>query len=94
MTIKRIIWLRKYQEKIIKKHRVHPDEVVETFNDEPRFLFVEAGDEAGENLYLALGKTNGGRYLSVFFIYKRNNDVLPISARNMTIQERRRYAKK
>ncbi len=49
------------------------------------------GNVAGENVYLALGKTSAGRYLSVFYILKKNNEVLPISARDMDNKERRKY---
>jgi uncharacterized DUF497 family protein len=49
------------------------------------------GDVKGENVYLALGNTRAGRYLSVFFILKKNNEVLPISARDMDDKERSKY---
>jgi predicted nucleotidyltransferase len=52
---------------------------------------IAKGDVKGEDVYLALGRSRAGRYLSVFFILKRNRDVLPISARNMDSKERRRY---
>lgn len=48
----------------------------------------------GEHLYLALGITDSGRYLSVYFVYKKNKKALIVTARNMTVKERRRYAKK
>ena len=48
----------------------------------------------GENVYSALGRTSGGRYLAVFFVYKVNKSALIISARSMTIKERKRYEKK
>jgi uncharacterized DUF497 family protein len=44
-------------------------------------------------MYAALGQTNAGRYLKVFFIYKRNKDALVITAFNMDRKERRQYAK-
>jgi len=56
--------------------------------------FVEKGDVAGENVYLALGQTESGRYLSVFFIYKKNKEALVLSARDMARKERRYYAKR
>lgn len=56
--------------------------------------FVEKGDVSEEDVYLALGQTESGRYLSVFFIYKKNKDALVISARDMAKKERRRYAQK
>jgi uncharacterized DUF497 family protein len=41
-----------------------------------------------------LGQTDGGRYLSVFFIHKPGNLALVISARDMDAAERRRYGRK
>jgi len=49
---------------------------------------------AGEDVYLALGQTDSGRYLAVFYILKKNRNVLPISARDMDDKERRRYERK
>lgn len=55
---------------------------------------MEKGRVKGEDLYSALGRTDGGRYLSVFFILKENKQALVITARDMKESERRRYAKK
>jgi len=41
-----------------------------------------------------LGKTEEGRYLSIFFIKKLGNKALIITARDMNQRERRRYEKK
>jgi uncharacterized DUF497 family protein len=49
---------------------------------------------AGENLYRALGQTDGGRYLAVFFIHKGRGGALVISARDASLKERRSYGKK
>ena len=38
-----------------------------------------------------LVKLNEGRYLIVFFVYKRNGRALIISARDMTKSERRKF---
>jgi len=54
---------------------------------------IAKGDVQSEDVYLALGKTSAGRYLSVFFILKKNRRVLPISARDMDNKERREYVK-
>ncbi len=40
---------------------------------------------------LQWGQTEGGRYLIVFFVYKRDKSALILSAREMTQGERRRY---
>jgi len=41
-----------------------------------------------------MGKTDSGRYLIVFFILKRDQRALIISAREMNLQERRHYEKR
>jgi len=48
----------------------------------------------GESVYWALGQTDSGRYLTIFFIHKRGGKALPISARDMNAEERKRYEKK
>lgn len=64
------------------------------FNNISMFRFLEKGKIKGEHLYLALGQTDSGRYLSVFFILKKDKRALRVSARDMSEQERRRYAKR
>ena len=82
------------QEKLEVKHHVSPREVFEVFYGDPRIFFDEKGDVAGEDVYAALGQTWAGRYLLVFFIYKKNQVALVTSAREMTAKEKRRYGKK
>jgi len=81
-------------EKLAWKHRVLPHEVEEVLSGQCRIFKRESGDVEGEDLYNALGKTEGGRYLSVFFIKKLKNKVLIITARDMNSRERGRYEKK
>jgi uncharacterized DUF497 family protein len=45
-------------------------------------------------LNLALGTTDSGRYLTVYFLYKKNKEALIVTARDMTEKERKKYAKK
>ena len=94
MKISGIIWLREIVEKIIVKHRVTQDEVREVLRNSSHFRFVEKGHRQGENLYSAVGQTDGGRYLIVFFVRKKTQQVLIISARDMRRSERRNYEKK
>jgi uncharacterized protein len=89
-----LIWLEEIVEKLDRKHRLSVEEVTQVFLHQPRFLFKERGRVEGEHLYNALGRTDGGRYLSVFFIYKKDGNALIITARDMTEKERRFYAKK
>jgi len=93
MNIDDFIWLPIIVDKLESKHGVLPDEVEELFFNRPRFRFVETGIRTGEDVYSASGRTNGGRYLIVFFIRKENNSALIISARNMDGKERRQYGR-
>ena len=71
-----------------------PHEVEEVLTGNCRMFKKEIGKVEGEDLYNALGRTEGGRYLSVFFIRKLTNKALIITAREMNKCERRRYEKK
>ena len=47
------------------------------------------------SVYAAFGQTFGGRYLSVFFVYKSDTaTAIIISAREMSDKERRAYGRK
>ena len=94
MRIREIIWLPEIVEKLERKHQVLPHEVRELLGNRPRIFFRETGYVEGEHLDEALGRTDAGRYLAVFFIRKPADKVLIISARDMTSTERRRYGKK
>ncbi len=91
MKIERLIWFDEIIEKLIQKHNVSQNEVREVLDNKPYFRFVEKGHRKGENVYAAMGQTHSGRYLIVFFVYKRDGSVLILSARDMTQAERRRY---
>lgn len=94
MNIEGIIWLRAIVDKLAFKHHVEPDEVEEVFGGKPKFRFVEKGEREGENVYLALGQTEAGRYLTVLFIYKKTKEALILSARDMAEKERKMYDRK
>ena len=91
MFLDDFLWLPDVVEKLIVKHRVSQDEVEEVFFNDPQYRFVEKGYRQGENVYAALGQTDAGRYLIVFFIHKSGNIALILSARDMDRRERRRY---
>ena len=93
MRIEGIIWFDEIIEKLEWKHSVQPREVTEVIAKTQEFRFVEKGYRAGENVYAAMGQTYAGRYLIVFFIYKKDKRVFILSARNMTDSERRKYEK-
>jgi len=88
-----IIWKDKFVEKLAVKHRVMINEVEEVLFSSPLVRFWEKGDVAGEDLYVAYGRTASGRYLAVFFVRKKQTTALPISARDMTNSERRYYGR-
>lgn len=94
MRIEGLIWLDEIIEKLVSKHGVRQNEIREVFADRPSFRFVEKGHRKGENVYAAMGQTQAGRYLIVFFVHKENRHALILSARDMTKAERKRYQQK
>jgi len=84
MNITGFIWQEKTVQKLLWKHNLEIDEVAELFQDDPRFYFVEKGRRKGENVYAASGRTEAGRYLICYFIYKSDRRALILSARDMT----------
>ena len=94
MKIEGVIWLRDVIDKLAFKHRVETHEVEETLGSKPKFRFVEKGERRGEDVYLALGQTDAGRYLSVLFVYKKTKEALILSARDMARKEKRQYGRK
>ena len=94
MELEDVIILPKIEQKLIWKHDVQGYEVDEIFKNRPRIRFAQRGRVQGEDLYVASGQTDEGRYLNIFFIYKQNRVALVISAREMTSKEKRHYGKK
>lgn len=95
MRIKEIVWLRSVVDKLAIKHHVETFEVEEVFAGKPRIRFMEKGHREAEDVYLALGQTEAGRYLVVLFIYKPGTrEALVLSARDMARKERRQYGRK
>lgn len=94
ITIDEFFWLPQIIEKLIIKHQVSSEEVEQVFFNHPRFRFHEKGRIRGEDMYTALGQSNEGRYLVVFFILKPGRTAFVISARDMEPSEQRRYERK
>ena len=94
MKVSGIIWLRDIVDKLLWKHNVTTNEVEEVLERSPRYRLIEAGHIENENLYTALGRTEAGRYLIVFFVHKSTGEALVISARDMTRKEKKTYGKK
>ncbi|MFH1633619.1 MAG: BrnT family toxin [Chloroflexota bacterium] len=68
MKIAGIFWLRDVVNKLTVKHQVEIYEVEEVFANRPKIRFMEKGHRPGENVYSALGQTDAGRYLNIFFV--------------------------
>ena len=94
MKITECLWLDEFVDKIIRKHQVYPEEVEEMFSREPLIRRLESGHVKGEDLFIAFGTTNPGRYLSVLFVRKKDKRALVISARDMSKRERKKYGKR
>ena len=94
MVIEGFIWYSEIIDKLDEKHSVTRFEVENLFNRKLIFSKIQKGHIKGENLYRALGQTEFGRYLAVFFIYKRTREALVVSARDMTDKERKYYGKR
>ncbi len=94
MRIDGIIWLPEFVDKLEWKHQVSQNEVEEVLYNQPRFRKIQKGHIPGEHLYSALGETDAGRKLIVFYIYKQSHEALIISARDMDQSERRQYERK
>ncbi len=94
MYIAQIIIPAYVLDKLHWKHHVSEEEVHETLRAKPKIFFTERGKVQGEDVYLALGQSSSGRYLSIFFIHKQDKTAIVISARDMAKKERRRYGRK
>ena len=94
MRIEGIIWFPEKIDKLIWKHHVYQEEVEDVLFGHPLFRKVQTGHIPGEDLYSALGRTEAGRYLAVFFIYKSTHEALILSARDMDDSERRQYERR
>lgn len=83
MRLYEVIWKDRFVDKIEREHNVITYEIDQVLFSNPHIRRAEKGKVKGEDLYVAYGQTKRGRYLAA----------LPISARNMTISERRYYEK-
>ncbi|MBW1702155.1 MAG: BrnT family toxin [Deltaproteobacteria bacterium] len=91
MKITKILWKSAFIEKIERKHHVLDSEIEEILKGKKKVKRIARGNVKGEDVYLAMGKTEAGRYLSIFFILKKDGSILPISAREMDAKEKKRY---
>ena len=93
IKIIKLIWLNNIVEKIQKKHNVTFAEVEEFFQNKPKFRRGHKGNHIKENIYYAFGRTNAKRLLFVVFVFKRNNEALILSAREMDNKEKSVFSK-
>ncbi len=81
-------------DKLERKHGVRAHEVRQVMHSQPRIRFLEKGQRPDEDVYVAYGRAESGRYLVVFFIYKLSRVALVMSAREMEAKERKQYGRK
>ncbi len=93
MIINDIIWKQQFVDKLAFKHHVSIEEVEEVLSSRPIIRKVAKGYVNDENVYAAYSHIHNGRYLIVFFIKKKGDRALPISARDMDNSERKYYEK-
>ncbi len=89
MRITDVIWKQRFVDKLAVKHGVSTEDAEEVLYSTSVFRRIARGRVKGEDLYAALGTTDSGRYLIVFFINKGHGAALPISARDMDRSERK-----
>lgn len=95
MRIDFVICPASIEDKLISKHHATALEARQALLNSPSIRFAEQGYVEGEDVYAAFSQTLGGRYLSVFFVYKpTSRTAIIISARDMTKKERKTYGRK
>ncbi len=90
MRIDALVWPEERIEHIAR-HGVTPEEVEEVCFGKP---WVRRAKSEGENpVYYVLGQTEAGRYLFCVVIRFPDGNGYPVTAREMTAEEKRRYRK-
>ena len=90
MRIKALIWPDDRVEHIAR-HGVTPEEVEQVCFGRP---FVQRAKSEGESpVYYVLGQSEAGRYLFCVVILFPDGNGFPVTARDMTAKEKRRYRK-
>jgi uncharacterized protein len=85
-------WDRGNSEKIWLKHHILRAECEEIFTNQPLLILPDTRHSELEERFVAFGKTNEGKPLTVAFTM-RGSKVRPISARKMSRKERKDYEK-
>lgn len=86
------LWDKGNLDKNLKKHNVTNKEAEETFENKPRFIFEDEKHSVNEKRYGLFGQTDRGRLLSIVYTM-RKDEIRIITARDMSIRERRSYEK-
>jgi uncharacterized DUF497 family protein len=90
MRIDELIWPKERIEPIAR-HGVAPEEVEEVCFGSS--LVLRAKSEGEHPVYYVLGQTEAGRYLFCVVIQFPDRNGYPVTAREMTAKEKRRYRK-
>lgn len=90
MRISEFVWPDDRVEHIAE-HGVEPGEVEQVCFGVP--LVLRAKSEGENPVYYVLGQTDAGRYLFCVVIQFPDGKGYPVTARDMTAKERRRYRK-
>lgn len=93
MRIERLDW-RHDREEHIARHGVVREEVEEAVFDDRAGMLLRQGRakrNSDETIYGYLGRTEAGRYLFTALLYTGLGEAIPLTARDMTDTERRRY---
>jgi len=85
IVIRELLW-DDWNEEHIARHHVSPSEVEEVCFSDPLFLRAQGKDKRA-----AYGQTQGGRYLLVILGRRSSGTFYPVTSRDMTESERRRY---
>jgi uncharacterized DUF497 family protein len=72
----------------IANHGVEPYEAEEVIDDDPRIL------KAGKDRFAAYGQADSGRYLLVVFALKSEQRIRVITARDLTVAEKKRLRRR
>jgi uncharacterized DUF497 family protein len=91
MTIHEFVWPEDRIEHIAQ-HGVTPEEVEAVCFGKP--LVLRAKSEGENPVYYVLGQTDAGRYLFCVLIRFPDGKGYPVTAREMSAKEKRRYRKR
>lgn len=94
MKISALIWLEEIVEKLGPETQRLTGRSETGFPEFSAFSLRGEGAPHRRERVFRPGQTDAGRYVIVFFVYKRKQQALILSARDMTGSERGRYEKK